>query len=67
LVGSTPGAFLPASRVLRDRDRPVVHECLAQDMRPAVDASGFPEERHRDAALASVPVITLTEPGTDCA
>jgi DNA-binding response OmpR family regulator len=41
-------------------------DLVVLDMRPAVDASGFLEERHRDAALASVPVIALTEPGTDC-
>ena len=35
------------------------------DMRQALDSSGFLEERQRDGALASVPVVVLTEPSTD--
>jgi CheY-like chemotaxis protein len=35
------------------------------DMRHALDSSGFLEERRRDRALASIPVVVLTEPCTD--
>jgi CheY-like chemotaxis protein len=35
------------------------------DMRQPLDGLGFLEERRRDNALASVPVVVLREPSTD--